>query len=283
MLDEIVDLEELLMKTRIISAIIALPMVIIPLYFGGWLLYGVILIAVIIGLREYNRAFEVTSKAIFSLQIMSTLVMLIVMWFQKEAFYYSAGVVLIIFSLINYVILYPKLPLKDVFYGLIGFYYIVMMICHVILVRDITTYGYLMVWMIFIIAFGSDSSAYFFGVLFGKHPLAKELSPKKTIEGAIGGIVGASALSVLYAFIIANTALQFDWYHYVGFGVMGAIGSVFSQFGDMAASAMKRAAKIKDFGTLMPGHGGIIDRMDSIIFVAPFVYYALLFILKEFN
>lgn len=271
------------MKTRIISALVALPLVIIPLFFGGILLYGVIAIAILIGLHEFNRAFEVKSKAIFTLQIISTLVMLLVMWLGKEAFYYSAGVVLIIFSLINYVVLYPKLSLKDVFYGLIGFYYIVMMICHVILVRDIKTYGYLFVWMIFVIAFGSDSSAYFFGVLFGKHPLAKELSPKKTIEGAIGGVVGASILCVIYAFIISNTVLDFEWYHYIGFAVMGAIGSVFSQFGDMAASAMKRTAKIKDFGTIMPGHGGIIDRMDSIIFVAPFVYYALLFLLKGFN
>lgn len=271
------------MKTRVISAVIALPLVIIPLYFGGVLLYAVILAAILIGLHEFNRAFGVKSRTIFAMQIVSSVVMLLVMWYEKEAFYYSAGVVLIIFSLINYVILYPKLDIKDVFYGLIGFYYIVMMICHVILVRDIKIYGSLMVWMIFIIAFGSDSSAYFFGVLFGKHPLAKVLSPKKTIEGAIGGVVGASALSVLYAFFISNTSMHFEWYHYLGFALMGAIGSVFSQFGDMAASAMKRAAKIKDFGTIMPGHGGIIDRMDSIIFVAPFVYYALLFILKGFN
>jgi phosphatidate cytidylyltransferase len=271
------------MKTRIISAVVALPMVIIPLYLGGILLYAIMLTALLIGLHEFNRAFGVRSKVIFSMQAISSVVMLLVIWYQKEAFYYSAGVFLIIFSLILYVIVYPKLEIKDVFYGLIGFNYIVVMICHVILVRDVKTYGSLMVWMIFIIAFGSDSSAYFFGVLFGKHQLAKVLSPKKTIEGAIGGIVGSSILSVVYALIIPNAVLLFEWYHYVGFALMGAIGSVFSQFGDIAASAMKRAAKIKDFGTIMPGHGGIIDRMDSIIFVAPFVYYALLFILKEFN
>ncbi len=136
-----------------------------------------------------------------------------------------------------------------------------------------------MVWIIFIISLGSDTFAYFVGRSFGKRKLSKELSPKKTVEGAIGGVVGAALLAVLYGMYMHRFITDVSVYQYIGLGIMGAVGSVISQFGDISASAMKRICGIKDFGKLMPGHGGLLDRIDSIIFVAPFVYYALLFIL----
>lgn len=270
------------MKTRVISAIIALPLVIIPIFLGGAIFYLVMFIAALIGLFEFNRAFKVINKDFYVMQIVSVIMLYGVMWFKLDSFYFSSGVLLLMMSFMYYVIKYPKSELKEIFYTLIGFYYIPLMLSHIILVRQFETYGSLMVWMIFIISFGSDSFAYFVGRTFGKHKLAKELSPKKTVEGAIGGILGAAALSVVYASYIATTGIEFHMMHYVGFAVMGAVGSIFGQFGDMSASAMKRVTGIKDFGNFLPGHGGIVDRLDSIIFVAPFVYYALLFILKGF-
>lgn len=270
------------MKTRVISAIIALPLVIIPIYLGGGFFYATMLIAVAIGLYEFNNAFKVNNKHLYGLQLLSTVILLGSMWFELGQFYFSSGVLLLILLFMYYVVTYPKMELKELVHTLFGFYYIPVMLSHLILVRQIETYGSFMIWMILIIAFGSDSFAYFTGKTFGKHKLAKALSPNKTVEGAIGGIVGAGLLSVIYAFYVSSTGLNFELYHYVGFGIMGAIGSIFGQFGDMSASAMKRVTGIKDFGNIMPGHGGIVDRMDSIIFVAPFVYYALLFILKGF-
>ncbi len=270
------------MKTRVISAIIALPLVIIPIYLGGALFYAAVLVAFCIGLYEFNRAFKVNNKHLYMVQLICTVILLGVMWFEYGAFYFSPAVLLLMVLFMYYVVNYPKIDLKQLLYALFGFYYIPIMLSHIILVRQIEVYGSFMVWMIFIISFGSDSFAYFVGKTFGKHKLAKALSPNKTIEGAIGGVIGAGILSIIYAIYVNSTGFDFQVYHYIGFGLMGAIGSVFSQFGDMSASAMKRVTGIKDFGNIMPGHGGLVDRMDSIIFVAPFVYYALLFILKGF-
>lgn len=270
------------MKTRVISAIIALPLVLIPIYFGGLLFYATMMVAIGIGLYEFNRAFKVDNKHLYVIQMLCSIILLAVMWFELGAFYIGPIVLLLILLFMYYVISYPKMELTELVHTLFGFIYIPLMLSHVVLVRQIEVYGSFMIWMILIISFGSDSFAYFAGRTLGKHKLAKQLSPNKTIEGAIGGVLGAGALSVIYAVYVSSTGLNFEIYHYIGFGLMGAVGSVFGQFGDMSASAMKRVTGIKDFGNIMPGHGGIVDRMDSIIFVAPFVYYALLFILKGF-
>ena len=108
-------------------------------------------------------------------------------------------------------------------------------------------------------------------MLIGKHKMAPVLSPKKSVEGGIGGIVGAALIGVLYALAInhwGNAGVSvFE------FAVIGAAGGAISQVGDLAASAIKRYHNIKDYGKLIPGHGGILDRFDSVIFTAPIIYY----------
>lgn len=279
---EIAVSEVLLMKTRVITAIVALPVFIIPILFGGPLLYGVFLLASILGLFEFNRAFSIKNKQVFVIEVFVTLIHTFIVWNALEAYYFSSVALLFMLLFIYYVLAYPRLELRDLFYSLIGFYYLPLMLSHIVLLRQIDTYGSFMVWLIFIISFGSDTFAYAAGRTLGKHKLSKELSPKKTIEGSIGGILGAAVLTVLYALYGSFTGYEFEVIHYVGFAFMGAFGSIISQFGDISASAMKRVVGIKDFGKIMPGHGGLIDRIDSLIFVSPFVYYALLFILKGF-
>ncbi len=122
------------------------------------------------------------------------------------------------------------------------------------------------VWLVYIIAFGSDTFAYFTGKFFGKNKLYPEVSPNKTIEGAIGGIVGSTILSLIFF-----NYLSINKYFYII--IFSISASVFSMAGDLAASKIKREFKIKDFGYLLPGHGGIMDRFDSVLFVAPAVYY----------
>ena len=111
-------------------------------------------------------------------------------------------------------------------------------------------------------------------MLFGKHKLAPVLSPKKSIEGAVGGVVGAALLGAIYgaavnSYMVMNNASLL-------FAIICAVGAVISQFGDLIASGIKRQHGIKDYGKLIPGHGGILDRFDSVIFTAPLIY-ALLF------
>jgi phosphatidate cytidylyltransferase len=142
---------------------------------------------------------------------------------------------------------------------------------HMVLI-DMTEYK-LFIWIVIIAAFGSDIFAYFTGYFLGKHKMAPNLSPKKTIEGAVGGLIGSSLLSWLFGFIfmkdMAGVCL-----------LLGLIGGMAGMAGDLTASAFKRKMGIKDYGKLIPGHGGIMDRFDSVIFVAPVIYY-LIFIITD--
>jgi len=122
------------------------------------------------------------------------------------------------------------------------------------------------VWLVYIIAFGSDTFAYFTGKLFGRTKLYPQVSPNKTIEGAIGGIVGCTIISILYFNYLSINKLIYII-------IFSICASVFSIVGDLSASKIKREFGIKDFGNLLPGHGGILDRFDSVLFVAPVVYY----------
>lgn len=125
-----------------------------------------------------------------------------------------------------------------------------------------------------IAAFGSDAFALFAGMAFGKRKLAPELSPKKTVEGAMGGFVGAVALCLVYAAVLQlGFACQVN---YLAFAVYGGLGSVVSQIGDLSFSYIKRQYGLKDFGNIFPGHGGVLDRFDSVIFCAPLVEILML-------
>lgn len=121
-----------------------------------------------------------------------------------------------------------------------------------------------------VIAFLSDACALFAGMLFGKHKLAPELSPKKTVEGAVGGLLGATLCTVLYGWIM-QAILHLEGVQYGALALYGALGSLFAQMGDLSFSCIKREYGIKDFGNILPGHGGMLDRFDSVIFCAPLI------------
>lgn len=139
--------------------------------------------------------------------------------------------------------------------------YVVFFMYHMMLMN-----GSKYVWLVYIIAFGSDTFAYFTGKLFGRHKLYPEVSPNKTIEGAIGGVIGCTIISILYF-----DYLRINKFIYII--IFSISASVFSMVGDLSASKIKREFGIKDFGKFLPGHGGILDRFDSVLFVAPIVYY----------
>jgi len=122
----------------------------------------------------------------------------------------------------------------------------------------------------FVVAFTSDSFALFSGRAFGKHKLAPRISPHKTVEGSIGGLIGATACTLLYG-LLARPLFQIEGVRLGALAIYGAAGSVFAQFGDLAFSCIKREYGLKDFGNLFPGHGGVLDRFDSVSFCAPFV------------
>ncbi|MEG1395735.1 MAG: phosphatidate cytidylyltransferase [Oscillospiraceae bacterium] len=136
--------------------------------------------------------------------------------------------------------------------------------------------GIYMVLMPLVAAFTSDAFALFAGMLFGKHKLAPELSPKKTVEGSVGGFVGAIVCMMIYGAI-----MQFGFQlqaHYLLLALYGAAGSAISQLGDLSFSYIKRQYKIKDYGNILPGHGGILDRFDSVILCAPLIELLIIFL-----
>lgn len=171
-----------------------------------------------------------------------------------------------------YVVAFPKFKVEQILYLFFGFFYTGLMISYIYQVRMLEG-GAFSVWLIFIAAWGSDVCAYCAGMLLGKHKAFPVLSPKKTWEGCIGGVLGAALIAVLYCLAMNTWFAQS--FSVVQFAIVCGCGAVISQVGDLAASAMKRNNEIKDYGKLIPGHGGVLDRYDSVIFVAPIVYYLL--------
>lgn len=154
----------------------------------------------------------------------------------------------------------------------LGVFYIVFFCSHIVLIDRLPRYN-LFTYVVFITAFGTDIFAYFTGYFLGKHKLCPNLSPKKTIEGAIGGVIGSTVLCIVFAHFVYPELI---WHC----AVIGLIGSVFSQAGDLCASAFKRKMGIKDYSNLIPGHGGMLDRIDSVLFTAPFIYYYVIIFVK---
>lgn len=248
-----------------------LPLLII-IYIGGIPLIIATSLISIIGITEFFRGFE--NKGIKPNKILSYI--LIIILYGAHALVHSDFDILspwIFIATASTMIWGWKIEQvtnEDVISTIIGLIYLVWFPYHVILVSE-SNYN-MLVWIIFIAAFGSDSMAYFTGYAIGKHKLCPNLSPKKTIEGAVGGAVGAGILSGIFAYFTMNDIL-------VEIIILGTFVGILSQAGDLSASAFKRKMGIKDYGHLIPGHGGIMDRFDSIIFVAPPVYYYIIFVI----
>ena len=164
-----------------------------------------------------------------------------------------------------------KTTVTDIMITLFGMFYVVFFLSFIPLLHGIENGKYL-IWFILFAAWGTDTCAYFIGCKFGKHKFSK-ISPKKSIEGCIGGTVGSMILALIYAFALNKLVGLEISYLYIT--LTGFVLSILSQIGDLSASSIKRTVGIKDFGNLIPGHGGMLDRIDSIIFIAPFAYFLL--------
>ncbi len=185
-------------------------------------------------------------------------------------------VVLLVMMLI-YVVQYPRYEPLDLFAGFFGVIYVPVMMSAIYTLRQRGD-GIYSVWFIFVGSWVCDTCAYFVGSFFGKHKLIPILSPKKTVEGAVGGVIGAVVVAVIYAFIVIRLRGHEPGTRVTvigGFAMLAMLTSVFSMIGDLTASAFKRHYGIKDYGDLIPGHGGILDRFDSVIVTAPLVYLVM--------
>lgn len=253
------------MKTRVLSGLIMLPLLII-LVLGGYVLFAGCFVIGIMGVREFFNGFrEMDIKPNYGIACVAAAALYIINLFCEKPEWYMLwffGTVLV--SLL-YLFNIEHRKLEDAMATIMGIFYVVFFSFHVTLVDQAEPYSN-MVWLIVITAFGTDIMAYFSGYLLGKHKLCPKISPKKTIEGSIGGILGSVILSGLFGYFFMPEILM----HCI---IIGVLGSIVSQFGDLTASIFKRKMGIKDYGHLIPGHGGILDRFDSVLFTGPMVYY----------
>lgn len=261
------------MKTRILSAIIMLPLLAV-VYFGGRVLLVACFVIGLMGIREFYHGFEkMNVKPSFLVAKISILALYgINLFLPSDYQYYMLWFFAVVIMSLLYLFNIEKRSLSDAMATITGIFYVVFFSFHVTLVEQTGESG-ILVWLILLTAFGTDIMAYFTGYAIGKHKLCPKISPKKTIEGSVGGILGSVILSALFGYFFAPAFLI----HCV---VIGVLGGIISQFGDLTASIFKRKMEIKDYGNLIPGHGGILDRFDSVLFTAPMVYYYIMLVIK---
>ena len=257
------------MLTRIIAALALVPLFIfiiiggVPLYLAEFL---------IIALHEFYKAFkEKEINPLFNIGYIFAGYLALKNILNLDIEYTYVIVFVLFLCSITY-ILRVKNNIIDVAITFFGLVYVGMFLDFIVLTINNFELGKIYVWIIFIIAFLTDTFAYFVGYLFGKHKLIPKVSPKKTIEGSVGGILGSTLGCAVFGYIfkLDLTAMI----------LIGGLGSIVAQFGDLFASSIKRYVGIKDYGKLIPGHGGILDRFDSVILVAPFVYNTINLFIK---
>lgn len=263
---------------RFRSAVILIIIALVSLILGGYILFDVSLVISIIGLRELYKVFKYENSLLAVIGYIATIVWYGLLLIKKSDCALLLLIATLMLIMCVFVFTYPKYSTEQIMSCLFGIIYVSIMLSFVYQVRELDN-GVWMVWLIFVGSWISDTAAYCVGMLIGKHKLSPIVSPKKSIEGSIGGIVGAALVGVIYALCIKNK-LDMSINPIVAFAIIGAASSVISQLGDLAASAIKRKHDIKDYGTLIPGHGGILDRFDSVIFTAPIVYYLAVFFVK---
>lgn len=261
---------------RLLSGIILVICAVFLVTRGGLPLYAATVLIAIRGLFELYRVLNIEKTPLGFVGYLTAISYYGLVWFDGHRFVTLMVIAALMVLMSIYVFTFPRYRTEEVALAFFGVFYVAVMLSYLYQVRAMPDGKYL-VWMIFLSSWGSDTSAYCTGRLFGRHRLANALSPKKTIEGAIGGVVGAMLLGWGFAAVFGTGMKEINNPRIACMLACG-IAAVISQIGDLAASAIKRNHNIKDYGSLIPGHGGILDRFDSMLFTAPAVYFAIMFL-----
>lgn len=284
------------MKVRIISGVTFALLMVIVVWLGDAVLAVAWCAVSVIAYIEMANATNVSDidiqgkrkiNLIETISIAGIVIYYAVVYLTQNALYEMLTIIfLLIFTMMVYVFSFPKYKAEQIMHSFFAFVYGPVMISFSLMTRMMDNgngelpynVGFFAAWMIFISAWASDTCAYFVGVIFGRHKLAPVLSPKKSIEGAVGGVLGAAIAGGIYGKILEACEIFTDEGIWI-FALLGMCGSIVAQIGDLAASAIKRNFNIKDYGKCIPGHGGILDRFDSVIFTSPLIYVLALFFL----
>ncbi|HEX2952953.1 MAG TPA: phosphatidate cytidylyltransferase [Bacillota bacterium] len=270
------------MKARVFSGILGAIVIIFFTWLGHlWLAAGMGII-ILLGVWEYygltkSMGFQLSLPLVMGgsmLFLLAASVELPFWHFSGPTGVGPAGFIvaamLFIMLLVELICEETQVALAKIGVGILGVVYPGLLLSYIILIRRLPEpFGFHLLIFTYIITWGCDTGAFFVGTLFGKHKLMPRISPNKSIEGAIGGVIIGSAAAIIYSSIVGIP--WFPW------AILAPVGTVIAQLGDLFESLLKRAAHVKDSGQFLPGHGGVLDRFDSLIFVAPFIYYFALF------
>lgn len=279
-------------RTRLLSGIVLVAAAAGTIIAGGLILAAVLCIISLIAYRELTKATGVHDggKRVNGLELTGFLMTVVyyaglyigLLRMNEDGIalvyrvFVTAVVVAVLIFMFVYVFSFPRFQAGQVMAAFFELIYAPFLLSSLYIIREGWEQGALLTVLVFLCSWGSDTCAYVVGVLFGKHKMAPKLSPKKSIEGGIGGVVGAALLFGLYTYYVINPVsveqLQIGLFPAM---CLGAVGALVSMVGDLAASAIKRNHNIKDYGKLIPGHGGIMDRFDSVIIAAPFIFFGL--------
>lgn len=256
--------------TRTISGVVLVILLLVTGLVGGEVLYAATFAVSVIGVGEMLDVMGLKKSIAGYFAYAATIIYYFMIYVTQTEYtdVFIIGYMMVILAV--YVFTYPKYKTEEILLTFFSVLYAAVLMAFIWLVREGND-GLVLVWLIFLSSWGCDTCAYLTGVTCGKHKMAPVLSPKKSVEGGIGGVAGAALLGALYGFLMKNQ-VSFDSPVLVCAMVCFA-GAFISMIGDLAASAIKRNYGIKDYGKLIPGHGGILDRFDSVLFTAPVIYY----------
>lgn len=268
--------------TRLMSSIVLVVLAAATILTGGFVLAAVLLFLALKAYRELTKACRLAGdEKINGLEWVGyggIMAYYLLMVFAADKIYLLLTLITILVAfMFLYVFTFPKYRAEQVMCSFFCVSYAPVMLSFIYLVRMLP-YGIYIVWMIFISSWICDTCAYAVGILIGRHKLAPVLSPKKSVEGALGGILGSALVGALYAHFVVEAVISEQNILWI-FVLISAVGAIVSQVGDLAASAIKRNHDIKDYGKLIPGHGGVMDRFDSVIFTAPMIYFLTLMLI----
>ena len=259
------------MKTRIISALAAVGVLVLLIALDNAVVItaAVLIVAALINYELFKAQGFLEKKALAVLGILTPALYIPYKFLSHGGFCAVLyGYIIILCALM--VFDHKRVSFSDIAKTIFVSVLVTVFLCHIIMVRELEK-GAALMWAIFVGACVSDTGAYFAGTFFGRHKLIPAISPKKTVEGAVGAVVLNVIGFLTYGFIL-NKILGVQANMYL-LAILGVLCSFAAQLGDLTASAIKRECEIKDFGAIMPGHGGVMDRFDSIMLVAPLVYY----------
>lgn len=272
------------MAKRVISSLVGAAILFFVYFLKNDVIFNIAVVLIsMIGLNEFYHAVrQINIKPIEWVGYICCLLLGLIGFVSESILLpFLVLIIPICFTLVSLIATLSDLKINfiDIACTLMGIIYVPLMFAFLILLWQMKN-GYLFVWFVFGGAWLTDIFAYLVGKAIGKHKFSKT-SPNKSIEGCIGGIIGSSLFYGIYSYclntsFLAQTNIELN---IVLMTFIGAVMSVIAQIGDFSASAIKRHCKIKDFGKIMPGHGGVLDRFDSIIMIIPFVYILCEFII----